>query len=302
MGTADRRSEQTSWTMDRQAAQSKASKHLVRTRVKSIMRKASLLWPSIQILEGLPIFAPNSTGATNERALLTIQAASQTFPLMLDLLARTGTRIEVPTPIAKFADTSEKQAAALRLKELFDHYGSDKGDTDHCYHLLYGALLASTDASALLEIGLGTNNANVVSNMGSDGKPGASLRAFRDYLPSAQIYGADFDRSILFNEERISTFFVDQTDPDSFCSLSAAVPAELDLIIDDGLHSPNANLATLVFGLDRLKVNGYFLVEDISPDALPIWQLVSAALLPSDYESDVIVTENKLLFLVRRLK
>ncbi len=67
-------------------------------------------------------------------------------------------------------------------------------------------------------------------------------------------------------------------------------------------HSPNANLATLVFGLNRLKVNGYFLVEDISPDALPIWQLVSAALLPSNYESDVIVTENKLLFLVRRLE
>jgi hypothetical protein len=302
MGTADRRSESTSPTTNLRAAQSKTAKPLVRTRVKSIVGKASLLWPSLQILESLPIFAPNSAGAANERALLTIQAANQTFPLMLELLARTGTKIEDPTPIAKFADTSEKQAAALRLKELFDQYGSDKGDTNHRYHLLYGALLASTNASALLEIGLGTNNVNVVSNMGSRGKPGASLRAFRDYLPGAQIYGADVDRGILFNEERISTFFVDQTDLDSFSTLSAAVPAEFDLIIDDGLHSPNANLATLVFGLNRLKVNGYFLVEDIGPDALPIWQLVSAALLPSGYESDVIVTENKLLFLVRRLK
>ena len=138
--------------------------------------------------------------------------------------------------------------------------------------------------------------------MSSHGSPGASLRAFRDYLPSAQIYGADVDRGILFDDERISTFFVDQTDLDSFSALSAAVPAELDLIIDDGLHSPNANLATLVFGLNRLKVNGHFLVEDIRPEALPIWQLVSAALLPSDYESEVIATENQLLFLVRRLK
>jgi hypothetical protein len=168
--------------------------------------------------------------------------------------------------------------------------------------LLYGALLASTDASALLEIGLGTNNVNFVSNMGSHGKPGASLRAFRDYLPNAQIYGADVDRDVLFNEERISTFFVDQTDLDSFSALGGVVPAEFDLIIDDGLHSPNANIATLVFGLGRLKVDGYFLVEDISPDALPIWQLVAAALLPSEYESDVIATENKLLFLVHRLK
>jgi hypothetical protein len=260
------------------------------------------LWPSLQILESLPLFAPNSAGAANERALLTIQAASQTFPLMLEVLARTGTKIENPTPITKFADTSEKQAAALRLKELFDQYGSDKGDQHHRYHLLYGALLSSADATALLEVGLGTNNVNVVSNMGSLGKPGASLRAFRDYLPGARVYGADVDREILFNEERIATFFVDQTDLDTFSALGEAVPAEFDLIIDDGLHSPNANLATLAFGLDRLKVNGYFLVEDISPDALPIWQVISAALLPSQYESEVIVTENKLLFLVRRLR
>jgi hypothetical protein len=284
------------------AEQSKKAKPVLRTQVKSMLGKASQLWPSLQILEGLPIFAPNSAGAANERALLTIQAASQTFPLMLELLARTGTKIPDPAPIAEFADTSEKQAAALRLKELFDQYGSDKGDPDHRYHLLYGALLPTTDATALLEIGLGTNNVNVVSNMGGQGKPGASLRAFRDYLPSAQIYGADVDRGILFSEERIATFFVDQTDLDSFSTLGAAVPPEFDLIIDDGLHSPNANLATLIFGLNRLKVNGYFIVEDISPAALPIWQLVSAALLPNDYESDVIVTENKLLFLVRRLK
>lgn len=302
MGTADRRSEPTSRTTNRQATQSKTAKPVARTRVKSILGKASQLWPSLQVLESLPIFAPNSAGTANERALLTIQAASQTFPLMLELLSRTGTNIADPTPIAKFADTNEKQAAALRLKELFDQHGSDKGDTNHRYHLLYGALLASTDASALLEIGLGSNNVNVVSNMGSHGKPGASLRAFRDYLPNAQIYGADIDRGILFKEERISTFFVDQTDLDSFSALSASVPEEFDLIIDDGLHSPNANLATLVFGLNRLKVNGYFLVEDISPAALPIWQLVSAALLPSEYESDVIVTENKLLFLVHRVK
>jgi hypothetical protein len=285
MNTADRRSEP-----------------VLRARVKSMMGKASQLWPSLQILESLPIFAPNSAGAANERALLTIQAASQTFPFLLELLTSTGTRIENPTPIEKFADTSEKQAAALQLKELFYQYGSDKGDSDHRYHLLYGALLASTDASALLEIGLGTNNVNVVSNMGSHGKPGASLRAFRDYLPSAQIYGADVDRSVLFNDKRISTFFVDQTDLDSFSALGAAVPSEFDLIIDDGLHSPNANIATLIFSLGRLKINGYFLVEDISPDALPIWQLISAALLPSAYESDVIATENKLLFLIRRLK
>ncbi len=302
MGTSGRSTEPTSRTTNHQVAPSKTARPAVVSRVKSIMGKASQLWPSVQILECLPMFAPNSAGATNERAQLTIQAANQIFPLILELLARTGTKIESPTPIEKYADTAEKQAAAIRLKDLFDQHGSDKGNARHRYHLLYGALLASTDASALLEVGLGTNNVNVVSHMSSHGRPGASLRAFRDFLPGAQIYGADVDRGILFDDERISTFFVDQTDLDSFSALGAAMPAELDLIIDDGLHSPNANLATLVFALNRLKVNGHFVVEDIRPEALPIWQLVSAALLPSDYESDVIATENQLLFLVRRLK
>ena len=274
----------------------------MRTLVKSMIGRASTLWPSLQVLESLPIFAPNSAGPASDRALLTIQAASQTMPLMLELLARTGTSVERPTPIAEFADTSQKQAAAARLKDLFDRYGSDKGDPDHRYHLLYGALLPTTEASAVLEIGLGTNNPDVVSNMGTRGKPGASLRAFRDYLPDAQIYGADVDRGILFSESRISTFFVDQTDFETFSALGTSLPAQFDLIIDDGLHSPNANLATLIFGLERLKVGGHLLIEDISPDALPVWQLVSAALLPNEYDSDVIVTENKLLFLVRRLK
>lgn len=277
-------------------------KSVVRTQAKSILGKASLLWPNIQILEGLPIFAPNSKGALTDRASLTLQAASQTFPLMLDLLERTGTKIDDPTPITAFADSDDKRDAALQLKTLFDKYGSDKGSAEHNYHWLYGAILASREASALLEIGLGTNNENVVSNMSSHGKPGASLRAFRDFLPDAQIYGADVDRDILFSEERISTFFVDQTDIDSFTEVGAAVPAELDLIIDDGLHSPNANLATLVFGINRLKVNGYLLVEDISPAAVPIWQLVSAALLPSNYESHVVAGGDNFLFVVRRLR
>jgi hypothetical protein len=51
-----------------------------------------------------------------------------------------------------------------------------------------------------------------------------------------------------------------------------------------------------------LKVNGYLLVEDISPAAIQIWQLVSAALLPDQYESHVVAGDGILLFVVRRLR
>ena len=40
-------------------------------------------------------------------------------------------------------------------------------------------------------------------------QPGGCLRAFRDYLPNSQIFGADYDREVLLEEPRIRTTFVD---------------------------------------------------------------------------------------------
>ena len=246
------------------------------------------------------MFSPCSAGSARSRATLTIQAANQTFPLLLELLSHAGRHIEAPVLIESYVDDDDKRAAAERLKELCDHYGSDKAQ--HKYHLLYGSLFAERKSiTSVLEVGLGTNNLDVVSNMGVDGKPGASLRAFREFFPQARIFGADVDRRILFAEERIATFFVDQTNPGSFAGLAEAVDAtEFDLIIDDGLHSPNANLATVLFGLDRLKAGAFLVVEDIAPAALPLWQVI-AALMPSAYESRVIAAKRSFLFLVQRL-
>jgi hypothetical protein len=254
---------------------------------------------ALRIVADFPIFAPYAAGSTRNRATLTVQAANRTFPLMLDLLSRTGRRIEEPVPIESFVDSDSKRGAAEQLKERFDYYGSDKA-TVHNYHLLYGPILADRDSVAsLLEVGLGTNNLDVVSNMGMDGRPGASLRAFRDYLPKARIYGADVDRRILFSEERITTFFVDQTEPGSFDAIGAAIDDNFDLIIDDGLHSPNANLATLLFGFERLTIGGWLVIEDIAPRALPVWQVI-AALMPPEYDSQIIAAKGALLFSIRR--
>jgi hypothetical protein len=280
-----------------------ASPSLVETK-KAVCALSERLLPvgNTRITQNFPMFNPNSAGSARDRATLTIQAANQTFPLLLELLSNAGRHVETPIPIESYADDNCRRAAAEQLKKLCDRYGSDKA-TRHNYHLLYGPLLAERDSiTAVLEIGLGTNNSHVVSNMGIDGKPGASLRAFREFLPRARIFGADVDQDILFTEERIATFFVDQTDPSSFAGLAEAVHAiEFDLIIDDGLHSPNANLTTILFGLDdRLKAGGSLVVEDIAPPALPLWQII-AALMPSTYESHVIAAEAAFLFLAQRL-
>lgn len=251
-----------------------------------------------RVIESFRIFRPDSAGSDRDLARLTVQASEQTFPLMIHLLESIGTKVEDPVPIASFPDTEERQNAAARLKELLDQYGSDKAST-HNYHLLYAAILDPGAATSVLEIGLGTNDVKVVSNMGRNGKPGASLRALRDFLPDACIYGADIDRGILFSEDRIITHFVDQTDLSSFDALGAAVPEDFDLIIDDGLHSPNANLATLAFGLGRLTIGGSIVIEDIRPEALPLWQVV-ATLLPDRYRAHVVTAAHGLAFLVQR--
>ena len=285
----------------------KASPNLLKTtkaiRADRLIRAGDrILWQQVlrrsdvRILESFPIFTPVVAGSIRSRAVFTIQAANQTFPLILDLLACTGRRIEDPISIESLVDSDDKRLAAKELRSLFDRYGSDKATT-HNYHLLYGAILAERDSIiALLEVGLGTNNLDVLSNMGIDGKPGASLRAFRDFLPKARIYGADVDRRILFSEERISTFFVDQTDPGSFVGVADAVDGGFDLIIDDGLHSPHANLATLLFALERLKIGGWFVVEDIAASALPVWQVV--ALMPDYYNSYIVASKAAFLFVV----
>jgi SAM-dependent methyltransferase len=180
-----------------------------------------------------------------------------------------------------FGDVSRTRDC-IDLGGLFDRHGSDKA-TVHDYHMLYAALLSGRrlQSLTLLEIGLGTNTITVRSNMGPSGRPGASLRAFRDWAPQADIHGADIDRSILFSEDRITTYWVDQTDAKSAEGLGRSLASrKFDLIIDDGLHEPHANLNTVAFALDRLKPGGYVVVEDILPASLPLWRIAAAILRP----------------------
>jgi hypothetical protein len=137
--------------------------------------------------------------------------------------------------------------------------------------------------------------------MGANGSPGASLRAFRDYCPNAEVYGADFDQRVLFSEERIRTFFVDQTEPETFLPIGQTIGGDFDLMIDDGLHAPNANLHSLFFFLPRLKAGGYAVIEDIAPESECIWKLV-ATMLTGRFHCDLLKASQSLILIVRRVE
>ncbi|WP_156677818.1 hypothetical protein [Sphingomonas profundi] len=166
-----------------------------------------------------------------------------------------------------YLTTRRHSVWATDLCRLMSRHGSDKGVGWHTYTPFYQALFLDRreTLSALFEVGLGTNNEDTPSNMGAHGSPGASLRAWRDYFPAASVYGADVDRRVLFAEDRIRTFFVDQCDAGTFDDLWAELPGvEFDFFLDDGLHTFDAARLTLAQSIGRVKSGGYYIVEDVA--------------------------------------
>jgi hypothetical protein len=249
--------------------------------------------------QSFPLFLPNSSGLYTQRAKLTIKAVNQIVPFLCHFIESVRGDLPQVASILDIHDCSENKEPALELKRLFDFYGSDKASI-HNYHYLYANILnCNENIKNIFEVGLGSNDLNIVSNMEGSGSPGASLRAFRDFCPNANIYGADIDENILFSDERIFTFHLDQTDLTSFDSVRSCIGKNFDLVIDDGLHAPNANIATLVFGLNIIRKGGWVVIEDIREEAVPLWKIVSV-LLPEEFSSCIYEAEKGFLFAVQK--
>ena len=164
---------------------------------------------------------------------------------------------------------------------IMNYFGSDKGDPEctkrHTYTRMYYELFKPVRDHPLriFELGLGTNNTNFPSNMGVDGKPGASLRGWKQFFSQAQIFGADIDAGILFQEYRIRTFFCDQGSPASIKELwtkyeLASDP--MDIIIDDAYHVFDYNVIFFENSWQNLAKGGIYIIEDIMYYTLDAWR------------------------------
>ena len=148
---------------------------------------------------------------------------------------------------------------------LFEQKNSDKS-TWHNYTTFYDYLFKSLDfkPTEVFELGIGTNNEDTPSHMGRSGTPGASLRGFREYFPNANIYGADVDKRVLFEEERIKTYYCDQTNPMVIEKMWNEIGVDqFDLILEDGLHETYANKIFFSNSYHKLKPGGIYIIEDI---------------------------------------
>jgi hypothetical protein len=163
------------------------------------------------------------------------------------------------------------------LSEIMSECKSDKSSNHHNYTTTYSRLFHNLRNKNinLFELGLGTNNIHIPSSMGPSGVPGASLRGWKQFFNNSKIYGADIDKNILFTEDNIKTFYVDQTNSESIKELWSSPDIkdiDFDIIIDDGLHEFEANICFLKNSFYKLKQNGIYIIEDIVTPSLSYFE------------------------------
>lgn len=93
---------------------------------------------------------------------------------------------------------------------------------------------------------------------------GGSLDMWRDYLgPRAHIYGVDIAKGCkVFENEDRKIFIGDQADRHFWRNFRGQVP-ELDIVVDDGGHTPKQQTVSLEELLPHLRPGGVYLCEDV---------------------------------------
>lgn len=145
----------------------------------------------------------------------------------------------------------------MNLVECFDMYNCDKGSRKHRYDRVYEPALANLwDAPfRMLEVGV---------------FKGASLQAWVEYFPNASFVGIDIFERVdipnipILNHPRVSWVQCDSTEPVSgeFKNLAGR---GFDVIIDDGLHTFDAQRQTFENLIPFLKEGGVYFIEDVWP-------------------------------------
>lgn len=171
---------------------------------------------------------------------------------------------------------------ATPLCVIMKKYGTDKalfqGIGKHNYTTIYFLLFKKMidNPIRLFELGIGTTKLDVGYNMGVSGKPGASLRGWSEFFPHADVFAADIDKDILFDEERIKTFYCDQTNPEIIKAMweDEALKEQFDIIIDDGLHEFGPNICFFENSIHKLKKGGIYVVEDVVNTSIEDWKKI----------------------------
>jgi hypothetical protein len=150
------------------------------------------------------------------------------------------------------------------LPRLAAHFKTDKWGT-HRYARHYQRHFEHLRDQPinLLEIGIG--------GYSKTGQGGASLRMWKHFFPKAQIFGMDIEDKSFVDEDRITTFIGDQSDPSTLRAIAKKI-GRIDVIIDDGSHFSPHIILTFDTLFPLLAPDGIYVVEDTQTSYWPEWQ------------------------------
>ncbi len=143
-------------------------------------------------------------------------------------------------------------------------YGTDKCQRlKHSYTPFYYEMFKDRrqEIRKVLEVGIGSHRTmRHVPNY----VPGASLRMWREFFPNAQVYGADFDRDVIFEEERIKTYYCDETKTEDIVKLVEQTGSDIDFVVDDASHYSGNQLFLCQNLMPLLKEEVIYIIEDVA--------------------------------------
>ncbi|WP_121357040.1 class I SAM-dependent methyltransferase [Flavisolibacter nicotianae] len=156
---------------------------------------------------------------------------------------------------SKLAISLFKNANSENLRTLAVLYGTDKWGV-HWYMEHYETHFRPfrNKRIKLLEIGVGGYD--------NPENGGHSLRVWKQYFRSAQIFSFDIHDKSRLQEDRIRIFQGSQVDSNFLQSLLIET-GELDIIIDDGSHIVNHIIETFKLLFPHLKNGGLYVIEDL---------------------------------------
>ena len=93
---------------------------------------------------------------------------------------------------------------------------------------------------------------------------GAGVRMFRAYFPNAMIYGAELEEERLFEEDRIKVVKCNQWLLDDLVRLVEVTGKDVDLVVDDGSHVPEDQVASCIALMSMLDKDVTYIIEDVA--------------------------------------
>lgn len=152
-----------------------------------------------------------------------------------------------------------------KLCRLAYKYGTDKcPKISHPYTPYYHEMFKKRrkDIKKVIEVGVGTRR--YMHYFPDHYITGASLYMWRDYFPNAQIYGIDVLPGAMCEGERIQTFLLDQTKIEDLETLIKKTGTDIDIFIDDGLHSMTTQLNLCKTMMTMLDKDVTYIIEDVA--------------------------------------